>query len=158
MSSFYHGYDMSGLKKYTINCKDCPKKVNVFKATKSSIPKPKKGNIGKYYYSCNETNKECKCKFFRWFEHKWPKVKEQYQNMNLEPESDEESDFNPINEEMHTLIEQLKYIDIEELSAQDKIEISSLVTQLEKKINSSKINIIKKSEYLKTLDDLKKIV
>ena len=152
MSNIYHGYDMSFLPKYTINCKDCPKKVKVFQASSDSIPKPQSQNIGKYYYSCKQSNKNCNCSFFRWFEHKWPKVEDEYQD------SVNEGTPSPIDNEMQDLIGQLKYIDIGELSTQDKIEINGLVIQLEQKINGSSISIINKETYLKTLSDLKKII
>lgn len=152
MSNLYHGYNMSFLPKYTINCKDCTKKVNVYKATKNSKPKPATKNVGRFYYSCKESNKNCNCKFFRWFEHKWPKVKDQY------PENQLDDKPSPIEEEMKVLIGQLNEIDIGELSEQDKIEINGLVIQLEKKITGSSISITKKENYLNTIEELKKII
>lgn len=156
MSSFlYHGYDMSNTEQYTINCKDCPKKVKVFKVYANSTPTPQFKNIGRYYYSCKETNgTSCKCKFFRWFEHKWPKVKDEYQHQIGQVGSIE----SPIDSEMSELIEQMQYIEVEELTQQDKNEINSLVSTLESKIVNSNIGQGKKTKYFEILSNLKKLV
>jgi hypothetical protein len=156
MSSFlYHGYDMSNTSKYIIDCKDCPKKVKVFQAYADSEPTPQSKNIGRYYYSCKETNgQSCKCKFFRWFEHKWPKVKDEYQHQINEVDTGS----TPIDSEMSELIEQMQYIEMEQLSEQDKIEINSLVSTLESKITNSNISQSKKTKYLGVLVTLKQLV
>ncbi len=157
-SVLYHGFEMSNLEQYTINCKNCSKQVKVFKATLGSIPAPIPKNIGRYYYSCKDTNNN-NCKFFRWFEHKWPKVKADYQVPNTQLNMVDDSST-IIESEMQSLIGQLGYIEIhsEELSKQDKIEIKSLLTQLKTKITASNINEGKKIAYFKVLSDLMKIV
>lgn len=150
MSFLYHGYDMSETSKYTINCKDCPKKVKVFQASADSDPPPQTKNVGKYYYSCQQSNSNCNCKYFRWFEHKWPKVQDEYQNQI----SGVNTSSSPIENEMTELISQIETIDIHELSEQDKIEIKNLVGQLKTKINKSSINMSKKIKYNDILENL----
>lgn len=144
---------MSDPSKYTIKCSEgnCKKDVKVFKALVDNNPPPLAKNVNRWYYSCGETN-NCKCKFFRWMEYKWPKVKHMYQHTEVESIS------SPIENEMQSLIGQLQYVDIGELSSKDKSDINNLVLQLEQKITGSLINITKKDIYLKTLNDLKNIV
>ena len=153
MSSFlYYGYNMDNLSQYTIDCKDCPKKVKVFKAAVNSYPAAAPKNIGRYYYSCKNTNINCKCNYFRWFEHKWPKVQDQYQTTELN------SIPGSIDNDMSVLIGQIQYLKLEELSEQDKIEMKDLVVQLEKKIKNSDISQSGKTAYFNTLSELKKIL
>jgi hypothetical protein len=152
MSSFvYQGYDMSNLCKYCINCKDCPQKVNVYKANVSDNPKPLAKNVGRYYYSCDKTNSNG-CKFFRWFEHKWPKVKHEYPDNEVVNETDYENTVIDIKD----LVAQVDSMEISLLTTQQKNWLRNNIQNLIDKINSeSTISYSKKQNYLQYLTNLK---
>lgn len=153
----YHGYNMGNLEKYTIKCKDCPCKVKVFKVNPFNlIHPPKTENHGRYYYSCKETNQNTPCSYFRWFEHKWPKVKHEYQNSNTLISSQSNSS-GIIDNEMSVLAGQMDLINISEISTEEKTQIVNLVLKLESTIQSSMIPTSKKNEYINYLSNLKEI-
>ena len=157
MTSLYHGYNMAQLNQYQIKCKNCPKFVNVFKVDPSKPHQPK--NKDKYYYSCKETN-GIYCNYFRWFEHKWPKVMNEFQNGNS---TEGTADTSPlisninIDQEMNNLVSQLESVELLLLESDDISEIKQLTETLENKIKNSKLPVNKKTPYLQYLNNIKSL-
>ena len=154
MPSLYHGFNMTQLNKYQIKCKNCPKCVNVFKVDPSKPHQPK--NKDKYYYSCKETN-GIDCNYFRWFEHKWPKVMNEYQNGDSTEGTAESTSLISNDQEMNNLVSQLESVELSLLEIDDIIEIKQLTETLKNKIKNSNLPVNKKTPYLQYLNNIKSL-
>jgi len=124
-SNLYKGkWDMSDLNVYVITCTHCLNDVGVVGPVKVDEGKTK--NVGRYYYSCNTIN----CNFFRWFEHKWPKVCHMILNENK------------INSELDEITEIFKSVSIHTIDKESRLllisKLNSIIEKLKKTNEISK--------------------
>jgi hypothetical protein len=134
-------FDMTNLDVYKLpcNCNGCSEILELqgpIKPTdlnpKTGLP-PKHQNIGRYFWVCNNVINNKPCKFYRFFDLKWPKyIKENPISNQENPISDKE-----FKKEFDVIVNSLSQVSFQMVDANTKILLKGKLEDLITKLNSS---------------------